>query len=66
MFFVNYKHGSQRNKKRKKINMITRRGPGTMQYIFYSILNTDLHMNRGTAAANVSLIVFDYLIISMK
>ncbi|XP_043789301.1 uncharacterized protein LOC122713164 [Apis laboriosa] len=37
----------------KIINSI-RRQPFLKQYIFYAILNTDLHMNRGVAAANIA------------
>ena len=31
-----------------------RRQPDPLQYVFYAILNTDLQMNQGIAAANVS------------
>ncbi|XP_043527697.1 uncharacterized protein LOC122538036 isoform X1 [Frieseomelitta varia] len=42
-------------KSNKSINpLINRRQPDPLQYVFYAILNTDLHMNQGIAAANIA------------
>ncbi|XP_043589611.1 uncharacterized protein LOC122570819 [Bombus pyrosoma] len=49
------RNSNQIIKKRQRNYVSNRRQSGPMQYVFYAILNTDLHMNRGTAAANIAV-----------
>lgn len=63
MNFILFNFRNQINKnnqinKKQKNTVNIRRQPFLKQYIFYAILNTDLHMNRGVAAANVIYILY--------
>ncbi|CAK9813327.1 hypothetical protein ANTPLA_LOCUS7797 [Anthophora plagiata] len=48
------RNGSQVRKKCKRNHTAAVHEAGLTQYVFYAILNTDLHMNQGTAAANIA------------
>ncbi|CAL7940178.1 unnamed protein product [Xylocopa violacea] len=51
---INIKNRKEVNRKQKGLRNIILRGCSPLQYAFYAILNTDLHMNRGTAAAKIA------------
>lgn len=61
----NFRNGNQINKKQKNTHVSIRRQPFLPQYVFYAILNTDLRMNRGAAAANVSITYILHLILNI-